>query len=110
VARSGPRNFPPENGIDAKPIETPEAVAASCMNLGRNEYVRLSRNTARKKIGLMMTRSASPALPPVASGTAGGGEDRWRWSEFATWKNRLDRKAAAMNSAAKFFTLRATRS
>ena len=33
-----------------------------------------------------------------------------RWSEAATCKNRPDRNADAINNAAKFFTLRATRS
>src|SRR5215208_1247984 len=96
------------NGMEAKPTDTPDAIAASCINFGRNEYVRLSRNTARKKTGLTTARLESSAAALSSDANTCG---------FcilciapATCRKRPARNADAMNRAAKFLTLRVTRS
>src|SRR5436305_5666645 len=55
-----------------------------------------------------MTNPAS--LTAFLSSGEAASDPRERCSDAATCKNRPDRNADAMNNAAKFFTLRATRS
>src|SRR6478609_5814016 len=53
----------------------------------------------------------SPASLTAALSSGEATSDEWRrCSEAATCRNRPDRNAEAMNNAAKFLTLRATRS